>query len=108
MSRLTHSRVIPAIDEVAVWSVVCLVVRPGFRRQGVTGVLVEGAGEYAVAHGASAIEAFPVEPEGRMDSTMAFVGTVTMFERAGFGKVSPTNARSGGLVRWVVRRELGW
>jgi GNAT superfamily N-acetyltransferase len=106
MSRLTRSRTVPTIDDVPVWSVVCLVVRTGHRRQGVTRVLLDGVVEHARSHGAPALEAYPVEPQARMDTAMAFVGTVAMFERAGFTKVVQTNAHSGGLVRWLMRRDL--
>ena len=106
MSRLVRSRTIPTLDDVPVWSVVCLVVRPGFRRQGVTGHLLDGVVEHARQHAAPMLEAYPVEPKGRMDVTMAFVGTVPMFERAGFHKVTQTKGHSGGLVRWLMRRDL--
>lgn len=106
MSRLTHSGTLPAIDNVPVWSVVCLVVRTGFRKQGVTAVLLDGVIRHASEHGAPALEAYPVEPQGRMDLSLAFVGTVGMFERAGFHKVTQTVARSGGLPRWLMRRDL--
>jgi GNAT superfamily N-acetyltransferase len=106
MSRLVHSRTIPTVDDLPVWSVVCLVVRVGFRRQGVTGRLLDGVVEHARAHGAPVLEAYPVQPEGRMDGTMAFVGTVPMFERAGFQTVTETKGHSGGLVRRLMRRDL--
>lgn len=106
MTRLTHSRTIPPLDDVPVWSVVCLIVRPGHRRQGVTAQLLDGVVEYAAAQGAPAVEAYPVEPLGRMDATMAFVGTTTMFERAGFTRVTETSGHSGGLVRVLMRRNL--
>ncbi|WP_376972697.1 GNAT family N-acetyltransferase [Arthrobacter sp.] len=60
--RLARSRVIRRVDDVPVWSVFCLVVRSAFRRQGVTGRLLDGAEEYAAAHGAPCLEAYPVEP----------------------------------------------
>ena len=73
-----------------------MVVRGGHRKQGVTGPLIEGAVAYAASRGAPAVEAHPVDPEGRMDPTMAFVGTRSMFERAGFEVVgTPTPWRAG-------------
>ncbi|SDL40123.1 GNAT family N-acetyltransferase [Tessaracoccus oleiagri] len=104
--RLVHSRVIRPIDDVPVWSIVCVVVRGGYRRKGVTAHLIEGAADYAASHGAPAIEAYPVEPSGRMDVTSAFVGTRAMFERAGFTVVATTEATSGKLPRIVMRRSL--
>jgi GNAT superfamily N-acetyltransferase len=106
ISRLARSRLIRPVDDLPVWSIVCVVVRAGHRRQGVTAPLLEGAVAYAASHGAPAVEAYPVDPPGRMDATMAFVGTRAMFDRAGFHVVGATNAVAGGLPRLVVRRDL--
>lgn len=107
MGRLVRSRTIPPVDDVPVWSIVCLVVRPGFRRRGVTAALIAGAVGLAQTHGAPAVEAYPVDTEGgRVSGVLAFVGTTTMFERAGFERLGRTEARSAGLVRWVMRRGL--
>lgn len=102
--RLARSRLIRPVDDVAVWSIICLVVRPGHRRQGATGPMLEGAVSYAAEHGAPAVEAYPVDPPGRMDLTMAFVGTKSMFERAGFRVVGTTDAVASGMPRLVMRR----
>jgi len=89
-----------------VWSIVCVVVRGGHRRQGVVGHLLEGAVAHAAAHGAPAVEAYPVDPVGRMDTTMAFVGTRSMFERAGFAVIGTTDAVASKMPRLVMRRTL--
>lgn len=102
--RLAGSRLIRPVDDVPVWSIVCVVVRSGHRRAGVTAQLIEGAVAYAAAHGAPAVEAYPVDPQGRMDTTMAFVGTRSMFERAGFEAVGTTAAVASGMPRLVMRR----
>jgi len=104
--RLVSSTRIPALDDLPVWSILCVVVRTGFRRQGVTGVLLAGAVDYARSAGAPAVEAYPVDPTGRMNATMAFVGTRSMFERAGFEVVGVTQATSGHLPRIIMRRVL--
>jgi GNAT superfamily N-acetyltransferase len=104
ITRLARSRLIRPVDDLPVWSIVCLVVRAGFRRKGVTAPLIEGAVAYAASHGAPAVEAHPVDPVGRMDVTMAFVGTRHMFERAGFEVVGATDAVAGGMPRLVMRR----
>jgi GNAT superfamily N-acetyltransferase len=105
--RLASSKLMRPLDDVPVWSIICVVVRGGFRRQGVTGHLLEGAVAHAAAGGAPAVEAYPVDPPGRMDLTMAFVGTRAMFERAGFEVVGRTDAVASKLPRLVMRRELG-
>ncbi len=104
--RLVHSRVIAPVDAVPVWSIVCVVVRGGHRKQGVVAHLLEGAVGYAAASGAPAVEAHPVDPEGRMDTTMAFVGTRSMFEGAGFEVIGSTDATASGMPRLVMRRTL--
>ncbi|WP_127125104.1 GNAT family N-acetyltransferase [Georgenia sp. SYP-B2076] len=104
--RLAGSKLIRPVDDVPVWAVVCVVVRGGHRRRGVTGPLIEGAVAYAVSRGAPAVEAHPVDPAGRMDTTMAFVGTRAMFERAGFRVVGTTDAVASKMPRLVMRRDL--
>lgn len=106
ITRLTRSKLIRPLDGLDVWSIICVVVRGGRRRQGVTAAMLEGAVAYAAAQGAPAVEAYPVDPPGRMDLTMAFVGTRTMFERAGFSVVGTTDAVASKMPRLVMRRML--
>jgi len=48
-----------------------------------------------------------VDNEGKkVDLTMAYVGTRTLFEQAGFTKVADTDAVSGGFPRVVMRLAL--
>lgn len=106
ISLLAASKLIRPVDEVQVWSIICIVVRSGHRRQGVTARLLEGAIKYAASRGAPAIEAHPVDPPGRMDTTMAFVGTKAMFELAGFSVIGTTDAVASRMPRLIMRREL--
>jgi GNAT superfamily N-acetyltransferase len=105
--RLARSRTIPAIDDRPVWSIVCFLVRTGFRRRGVGKALLRGAIEYARAEGAVGLEAYPVDTGGRrIQTTAAYVGTTRMFEAAGFQRVIETDARSDRLPRWLMRLDL--
>ncbi|MCW4386481.1 GNAT family N-acetyltransferase [Salinibacterium sp. SYSU T00001] len=102
-----HSRKIPHIDDLPVWTLWCIRVRPGFRRQGITSALIEGAVDYASSRGAPAVESYPVDNgEHRVDATMAFVGTRRWFEQAGFTKAADTDAIAGGFPRILMRRAL--
>jgi GNAT superfamily N-acetyltransferase len=104
---LVNSRTIPHVDDAAAWSVVCFVVRPGFRRRGLMHDLLDGAVEHASGMGATVLEGYPVDPEGgRVDQTSGYVGTVRLFEAHGFKRVTRTAGRRGGSPRWLVRREL--
>lgn len=104
--RLVSSKLIRPVDDVPVWSIICLVVRGGHRKRGVTHQLIEGAVAYAAGKGAPAVESYPVDPPGRMDTTMAFVGTRAMFEHAGFEVVGRTDAMASKMPRLVMRRTL--
>lgn len=104
--RLAESKLIRPVDDAPVWSIVCVVVRGGYRKQGVTGQLIEGAVEFAASHDAPAVEAYPVDPPGRMDTTMAFVGTRSMFEKAAFEVIGTTDAIASKMPRIVMRRTL--
>jgi GNAT superfamily N-acetyltransferase len=107
MPRLARSRTIPRIDDVAVWSIGCFVVRPGFRRRGVARALLLGAVDHARASGAPAVEAYPIDPgAARVSSSFGFVGFTSMFEAAGFRRIALTDAHSAGLPRWLVRLDL--
>ena len=104
---LVNSRTIPHVQDEAAWSVVCFVVRPGFRRRGLMHDLLDGAVEHARAMGATVVEGYPVDPDGgRIDQTSGYVGTVALFEAHGFERVQQTTGRRGGKQRWLVRREL--
>ena len=102
-----RSTKIPHVDDLPVWSIWCVRVRPGHRGRGIAQPLLEGAVEYARAHGAPAVEGYPVDNRGeKVDLTMAYVGTRSLFERAGFTKASDTDAVSGGFPRVLMRRRL--
>jgi len=107
MARLVRSRSIRPVDDLPVWSVVCFVVRAGYRRQGIAEELLHGAVGYAGEHGAPAIEGYPIDPRGnRVNTSDAYVGTTGMFERAGFRRVTRTDATSARLPRWLMRLDL--
>jgi GNAT superfamily N-acetyltransferase len=107
MERLVRSRTIPAIDDAPVWAVFCFTVRVGYRRLGVAWALLDGLIAYAREQGAPALEAYPVETDGaRIHGTAAYVGTTSMFERAGFRRILETDARSDHRPRWLMRLDL--
>ncbi len=104
---LVNSRTIPHLQDEDAWSVVCFVVRPGFRRRGLMHPLLEGAIGHACAMGATTLEGYPVDPGGeRVDQTAGYVGTVPLFEAHGFNRVRLTSGHGGGKPRWLVRRQL--
>jgi GNAT superfamily N-acetyltransferase len=109
--RIEHSRVIPRVEGPIPWSITCFVVSRDVRGQGIAAALLDAAVEQARAAGAPAVEGYPIDPSGvpggRVRDTGAYVGTRTMFERAGFHVAAATTSVSGGAPRLVMRRELG-
>jgi GNAT superfamily N-acetyltransferase len=105
--RLAHSKVYAAVDDHPVWSIVCFVVSRPERGRGIAGALLAEAVAYAGRHGATMVEAYPVETGGgRVPAGSANTGTVPMFERAGFRAVASRRASPTARPRLVMRREL--
>ena len=101
------NRRIPHVDDLDVWTVWCIRVRPGHRGKGVSHSLLAGAVEFARSHGAPAIEGYPVDNAGRkVDLTMAYVGTRGLFEKAGFRYAGDTTSVLAGFPRVIMRLEF--
>jgi GNAT superfamily N-acetyltransferase len=97
---LDRSRVLRRLDEIPVWSLVCLFVHKSKRRLGVAEALIRCATDYAFSHGAPAVEAYPVEPAGKGHTASSiFMGTPGMFRRAGFEEWARPSRR-----RVIMRR----
>ncbi|MEL4319964.1 GNAT family N-acetyltransferase [Leifsonia sp. YIM 134122] len=101
------NRRIPHVDDLDVWSVWCIRVRPGHRGQGISHALLEGAVAFARDNGAPAIEGYPVDNKGeKVDLTMAYVGTRALFQKAGFSKAADTTSVLNGFPRILMRLAL--
>ena len=108
--RIVRSRVIPAIDDRPVWSIVCFAVSASARGAGVARALLEAAITHAREQGAEALEAYPVRTEAgeSVHPNSASTGTLPMFERLGFRVVAErASDPSAATTRVVVRLELG-
>jgi GNAT superfamily N-acetyltransferase len=106
--RLAHSRVLAPLDDKAVWSIVCFVVGRKSRGQGVAVSLLDAAIDYARDHGATTLEAYPVDiaDGARIPSANAFHGTLGMFERAGFKVVARRKGSPNATPRPIVRKTI--
>ena len=108
--RIEHSRVIPKVDGPVPWAIACFVVSTDARGRGVASALLAAAVDHARAAGAAAVEGYPIDPAaaggGRVRDTGAYVGTRSMFERAGFRIAAETTSKSGGAPRVVARLDF--
>lgn len=86
-----------------VWAIVCFAIRPGYRGQGLTRPLTAAAVEYARAHGAKAVEGYPMlrKPGQIVSWGEMNVGSRATFIAAGFREVSHPTTR-----RVVMRLDL--
>ena len=86
-----------------VWAIVCFAIRPGYRGQGLTRPLTAAAVAHARAHGAKAVEAYPMLP--KPGQTVSWgemsVGSRATFVAAGFREASHPTTR-----RVVMRLDL--
>lgn len=107
-ARLRASKVLAPVDERPVWSIVCFVVARKARGQGVAAALLDAAIDYAKAHGATMLEAYPEDTEtaGPLSAAVLYKGTVPMFERAGFEVVARRQWNAATRVRPIVRLDL--
>lgn len=100
-AKLERSPVMKPVDAQPVWSVVCFVVPPEHRGQGVASALLAGAIAYARRRGARLLEAYPVDRPGRSRDDAMWFGARSMYERAGFVEVARRRRD-----RPVMRRRL--
>ena len=96
---------LPPDLDASVWWVTCFAVDSRHRRTGIGGALLRADVEFARAHGASALEGYPVDVKAlkatKVSGSAIYTGTVALFTAAGFvevGRAAPT--------RPVMRIEL--
>jgi GNAT superfamily N-acetyltransferase len=70
------------VDDLPVWALSCLYVRKGYRRKGVTSILIAAALKAARRAKAPALEAYPFDAKKSPSATGT--GYVSTFARAGF------------------------
>jgi len=87
-ARLKRSNVMKPVDELPVWSVICFVVPAEHRGQGVAQALLKGAVAYARKHGATLVEAYPVDTSARSHDDSMWFGAKSMYDKAGFKEVA--------------------
>jgi GNAT superfamily N-acetyltransferase len=104
------------VDDAPVWSISCFYIRKGYRRRGVMTALITAALAMARRHGATAVEAYPLDAD--LSPSATHTGYASTFARAGFTTVvrhvperpimryelSPRNRRAGRQERRTTPR----
>ena len=105
LKRVEASRATPRVDDVAVWVIPCVTVRPSARGRGIALALIRAAVKYAAEQGAPAVEAYPRAGSKRTKDDNAYFGTEPLFRRAGFRVIRKALRRPGNWVARVTMRK---
>lgn len=81
-----------------IWSIACFFVVRRLRGQGMARRIIEAAVAHARAHGATVVEAYPVDPDS---PSYRFMGFVPWFEKMGFHETG-----RAGVRRHVMRLDV--
>jgi GNAT superfamily N-acetyltransferase len=101
-AALNRSPVLKRMDEVPVWSLVCLFVGKEYRNQGLIQPLLQGAIDYVRNQGGKVIEAYPTVPKSdRLPPVSSFMGLPSMYAKAGFVEVARPS-RSKLIMRYYI------
>jgi hypothetical protein len=73
-----------------IWSLACMFIKREFLGHHLTAQVIQAAVAHAKAHGATSVEAYPVD---RDSPSFRFMGFVDMFQAAGFSKVGRAGQR---------------
>ena len=87
LPRLDNSRNLAPVDDQPVWSISCLFVAKDAREQQVATRLVRAATDYALAAGATTVEAYPVDPPKRQVDAFVWTGLLSNYLCNGFREV---------------------
>lgn len=84
-SLLSRSRILKAMDDEPVWSIVCLFVKKEYRRKRVSSSLLKAAIKYARSCGAKIIEGYPIDSQtNEYPDVFASTGLYSTFKDIGF------------------------
>ena len=89
------------VDDLPVWSISCLYVRRGYRRQGITAALIGAAVKAARRARAPALEAYPFD--AAVSPSATGTGYASTYARAGFTEIARRH-RARPIMRHSLKR----
>jgi ribosomal protein S18 acetylase RimI-like enzyme len=90
--RLTAPTADAPADDPRVWGISCFVTRSGCRRQGIATALLAAAIVRARESGARALDACPVDADGKRPAAALYHGVASTFREAGFREIARRRA----------------
>lgn len=89
-------------DDAGVWSIGCLLVRPGERRRGVARALLREAPAWVARWGGRVVEAYPrAAPHEPLHDEEAFLGTVRLLASCGYTQVAAEGSYAVMRITWA-------
>ena len=100
--RIEKSKVLKHIDNRPVWSIPCFFIHKEFRKNGVSGAVLNAVIGYARNHKIGIIEAYPVvASEAKVTDTSAWPGFLNTYTRAGF-VIAGEKSKNKPIVRFYL------
>jgi GNAT superfamily N-acetyltransferase len=101
---LENSRILKAVDDQPVWSIVCFYIEKNHRRLGLSQPFLKYAIDYCRNHGAKIIEAYPLDVKSKdYPSVFAFTGFYSTFLKAGF-KETARRSETRPIMRYTIKK----
>ena len=89
---LARSKKLAPVDDQPVWSINCFFTDRHYRGLGLTRLLIQVAVQFAVDHGATILEAYPIDTDGKVENGSLFYGLAETFRQLGFVEVARRTA----------------
>lgn len=96
-SRITKP--VAGTSDETTWAITCFYIAPSHRRTGLMAELIRASVTHAFKHGATAVEACPLDPNRKLMWGEGFVGIASTFAAQGFEVVEQRSA-TRSLVRF--------
>lgn len=97
LPKLEKASSLKRVDDLPVWCISCFYIRKGYRKQGVTSILIREALKVARKEGAPALEAYPLDAE--LTPSASFTGYVSTYLNLGF-KIVARHTPSRPIMRY--------
>ncbi|MEA5079798.1 MAG: GNAT family N-acetyltransferase [Anaerolineaceae bacterium] len=99
---LARSKKLASVDDQPVWSINCFFTDRHYRGLGLTRQLIQAAVQFAVDHGATILEAYPIDTKGKVENGSLFYGLAETFRQLGFVEVARRSERQP-IMRLIAK-----
>lgn len=101
--RFEKSRVLAPIDDKPVWSVTCLFIAKGHRRQGVSAELLKAVIKHVKTNRGKIVEGYPTDTNGKQPDAFVWTGIASAYLAAGFEEVE-RRSKTRPIMRYYLAK----